>query len=258
MGGAWLQKLATTNIYDQIDKIHVVQPSMAKQEAYKDYNKIAFLSDANKLGSNYMSDIVIIAIKPQIFAKVLLPLQSILSESLLLSIAAGKTINEIQKYTANNRRIVRIMPNIGMSIGQSANLLYTDKITESDKVLVESLLESTGKQYWLDSELEIDKLTPITGCAPAFYYKLSMELVNCGVEAGFSHDLVMKLVSDTFRASASYSSNDQEFKNLIDDVASKGGVTRAALEVMNSSIHEIILKAYDAAIDRIKELKEPE
>lgn len=254
MGGAWLNRLASTDVYSLIERLAVVQPSMNKQDLYKNYSKIEFFTDAASLAKNYEPDVVIIAIKPQIFSKVLPEIQKALSGALILSVAAGKSVTTIKRFTNNNNRIVRVMPNIGMSIGKSVNLLYADQtLTSNDKELAETLLSPTGNQYWLDSEVDIDKLTPITGCSPAFYYQLSLELVNTMITAGYNKDMATQLVKDTLAASAAY--GNKEFKGLISDVASKKGVTEAALEAMEPIMNRMVSEAYEAAICRIKELK---
>lgn len=258
MGGAWLQRLVSTDIYQKIEDLYVIQPSMSKKDIYGDYDKVSFFASAADLGAEYKPDIVIIAIKPQIFAEILPLIKKQLSSALVLSVAAGKSIEEMQEYTGGNDRIVRIMPNIGIKIGKSVNLLYASKhLVNRDRELTELLLAPTGNQYWLNNEKEIDQLTPVTGCSPAFYYQLSMELIRKMTEAGFTSDMARKLVSDTLVASASYAKQeDVEYDSLIADVASKGGVTRASLDVMEPVMNNMMDSAYKAAMERIEELKD--
>lgn len=255
IGGAWLNKLVTTKIYQNITDITVVQPSMSKKLSYKDYKKVSFISSITELTKDYTPEIVIIAIKPQMFDNVLSPIKNFLSKSLILSVAAGKPLEVINKYTGANNRIIRIMPNIGINIGKSVNLLYADaNLAVEDRSLAELLLQPTGNQYWLSSEAEIDQLTPITGCGPAFYYLLSAELVRIMVEDGFNRDMITKLVSETLDASALYAKECANYQDLITDVASKGGATQAALDSMDESMKKMISDAYKAAMRRINQL----
>lgn len=257
MGGALLSKIVDIK---NIDSIHVIQPSLNKQGDYKEFDRIHFYKDLEQLqaaGSAFKPDITVIAIKPQKFSEVLPEYSEYLKESLIISIAAGVSIESLQQYLGEQKHenIIRIMPNMAMKVGESMNLGYHPKNCSKDKItFTEELFKPTGKLHWLANESMFDTITPITGCSPAFFYKFAEILVTIAKEQGIEADDAQALVKQAFLGTALAMDNKSSFPQMINEVASKGGVTEAALEAMDPQLGLSMGEAFKAAMDRTEEL----
>lgn len=260
MGGAWLRKLSKKPFYDSVTDIRVIEPLDQLALEYKNHKKISFHKNEKELESKFQPfqpDISVIAIKPQLFPEILINYSRLFSNSLILSIAAGKKISDIAQYTYDNQRIVRIMPNMGMQVGESVNLLYArENISSSDKNTVTKLLEPTGMQYWLEEEELIDIMTPITGCGPAYFYQLCEEMTQILINQGIQEKDARMLVQATFKGSAIYSGIKPNFSQYVTDVSSKGGVTEALMSILKPGLHHSIENAYKHAIERLGKLND--
>jgi len=234
-------------------EVLIVQPSLSAQALFPSFH---FVRDVSEIPTDFNPDSVIIAIKPQQFQEALPQYSMYLSTSLVISFAAGISIACLETYLGQNKRCVRVMPNVAMKIGKSVNLAYGDDsfLSLKDRVLAEDILTVTGSFFWLKTESLIEDLTPISASGPAYFFMLSDILVQLAMESGLEESLSRELVQKTFLGSAALASPPYSFREMISSVASKGGVTEAALKALTPDFSDLMKRAYESAASKLKTL----
>jgi hypothetical protein len=113
-------------------------------------------------------DLTILAVKPQVLCEALVELKDISAGKLILSIAAGVTLDKLRGWLHPTARVVRCMPNMLVQIGAGATA-YTGapNVTDADLALVERVLAASGKA-WRVEESQLDAVTALSGSGPAY------------------------------------------------------------------------------------------
>ncbi|TRZ49104.1 pyrroline-5-carboxylate reductase [bacterium] len=198
------------------------------------------------------ADVIILAVKPQDLDPVLEALKHVVKGKLVISIAAGITTTYIEK-NLGDINVVRAMPNIAVKIGRAETSLCKGKsATDRDLEFARKLFEYLGKT-WIMEEEKIDAATAIAGSGPAYIY-FDMEknnynakdlpelvkkdyierLTKAAERVGFDLKTARELASATTASSIGLSAaTNQSPAELRKQVASKGGTTEAALEVLS-------------------------
>ncbi len=223
--------------------ITVVQPSL---EGQKSFTNTRFIPDVEKLENDYQTDAVIVAVKPQIVDQVLPKLNL---KCQLISIAASVTTDQLKKLMPTATSVVRLMPNVAMEVGQSANLAFATP--NSDTKLATKLFEPTGPLFWLQKEEWFESLTPMAGSSPAFYFLFTEALINSALKLGIDPKVARASIKQAFLGSALLASQSDDLITLKKAVTSKGGVTEAALNVLDPTLPNLIEEAMEAALKGI-------
>jgi pyrroline-5-carboxylate reductase len=226
----------------------------------------AWLRDLANQGLNLntglppMPAICIVAVKPQMMGDALPALKQVVKgETILLSIAAGTSINSFQAIFGTDKRIVRAMPNTPAAIGQGITALIGNAIaTKSDVALCETLLQAVGDTVVLDDEVQMDAVTAVSGSGPAYVFHLIETLAAAGEAQGLSAELSMTLTKATVAGAGALAMQAEESaEQLRINVTSPGGTTQAALEVLmneENGFPKLLANGVKAATNRSKEL----
>lgn len=189
-------------------------------------------------------DLVLIAVKPQNFRDMKIDFKG----KLVVSIMAGVKLSDLPS------RAVRVMPNLGARVGKSVNAFVCGNISEEDKDFVINLLKKFGVPVSVKDDDEIDKMTALFGCGPAYLYLFLDALREKGVEFGFDEKTLDEILP-VFISGAMGALDGMVPGDAISKVASKGGTTEVALKVLNESgWKDVLKKAAEAALRRSKEL----
>jgi pyrroline-5-carboxylate reductase len=203
-----------------------------------------------------MAETIILAIKPQGMEAVLSQITDIIKDRLVISIAAGKTIDFI-KRKSRAKRIARAMPNMPALAGCSMTVLVFDRgISKPDMQKVKSIFNCIGKTIVLD-ERYMDAVTAVSGSGPAYLFLLMEAMTKAAISLGLKKEIAYKLVAQTI-----YGSSFLQYKLdkcpacLREDVTSRGGTTEAALKVFKKrGFDKIVRQAITAAFKKSKGLK---
>ena len=238
-------KISATKIFILEKKI---SPELKKIRLKK---KIKILGTASKLPKNFRPDIVLLSVKPnQLNSAVSKELVNIISDSLIISIIAGKKISELKRITKNKYNTVRAMTNTPVSLGMGTSIIYFDKgIKKKFKNLAKDFLALVGQVNETKNESLIDSFTAIYGSGPAYIYLMIESLIKISSKAGLKNS--ENMVIQTFLGSLLLlMSSSSDAKTLRKNVTSKGGTTQAALSVLNN--HNGLLKLLTRAIEKAK------
>lgn len=204
-----------------------------------------------------LADLIILAVKPQdapTLFDVLRPLVE--KQQVYLSIMAGVKISTIAQGL-NASKIIRAMPNLPAQIGMGMTA-YTasDEVTRIELVMVQNLLNTTGKTIYVDQESAIDATTAISGSGPAYVFYFMDAMMQAARGMGFNESEAELLVSQTFRGTVDlYNKSNFSCSEWIAKVSSRGGTTEAAMQTYQDRlVQEDIVAGAQAALARAIEL----
>ena len=205
-----------------------------------------------------LSDAVILAVKPNVLSNVLQTINIALDENdtLLISIAAGKTIDFIRNSLSHNNRIIRVMPNINAMVCASMSAYTANaSVTDEDKMLCESIFGGIGEIIYLEEKF-FPVFGVIGGCAPAYAYMFIDSLARAAVKNGMNKNTALKVAAQTVLGSAEMILNTKYHPwELIDKVCSPGGTTiEGVTSLQNDGFETAITNAVDKAIEKDKKL----
>ena len=204
------------------------------------------------------SQILILAVKPNIIPLVLPGLQPFVNDDqLIISIAAGVTLRILESGLPG-ARIVRVMPNTPCLVGETAaGFALGQNADPADGETVERLLSAVGRSYQLDEKL-LDAVTGLSGSGPAYVFMVIEALADGGVQAGLPRPIAQELAAQTVLGSAKMVLETGKHPGELKDmVASPGGTTIAGIhELEKGGLRAALINAVQAATERARELAE--
>jgi len=204
-----------------------------------------------------LSEIIVLAVKPQHFRNVLTELKGkFSSQHLVVSIAAGVALETMVAILGREMRLVRVMPNTPCLVGASASAFCLGgAASPADGRLVLRLLEAVGVAFELPEHL-IDSVTGLSGSGPAFVCLVIEALADGGVKMGLPRDVALKLAAQTVLGTARMVLETGEHPAALKDaVASPGGTTIAGLHALErGALRGSLIDAVEAATLRSREL----
>ena len=255
MAGAIIDGIIKNEIVDEKD-INIFDIFYPAVEKVSSKHGVTLCEDAKQVVLN--SDAIILAVKPNIIAGVLEDINSTLEESntLLISIAAGKTIEFIRNSLTHDNRIIRVMPNINAKVGEAISAYTANALaTKEDKQLCEKLFGGVGQVMYLEENL-FPLFGVIGGCSPAFSYMFIDSLARAGVQHGMKKETALFVAAQAVLGSAKMilESNDHPWE-LVDRVCSPGGTTiEGVTSLQNDGFEKSILNAVNKAVEKDKKL----
>jgi pyrroline-5-carboxylate reductase len=203
------------------------------------------------------AEIVVLAVKPQFLKHVLSELNHHLTaRNLIVSIAAGVSIESMCSILGHNRRIVRVMPNTPCLVGESASAYCLGgTATPADGELIASMLASVGLALPVAEHL-IDAVTGLSGSGPAYVFLMIEALSDGGVRMGLPRDVATRLAAQTLLGAAKMVLDTRQHPGVLKDaVASPGGTTIAGLHALEAGkLRGTLIDAVVAATMRAREL----
>lgn len=203
------------------------------------------------------SDTVLLCVKPQTFPEMLAQVAaSDCADRLLISIAAGVRISQIEELSGGRHRVVRVMPNTPALVGKAASAFAVGpSATEADAETTRQLLGAVGYVTQVE-ENQLDAVTALSGSGPAYIFAMIEALVAGGIEQGLDPRIAHDLAAHTVAGAAAMvlAGNDSPAR-LRENVTSPNGTTFAALESMRSADFDgVVRAAIGAARVRSEEL----
>ena len=202
------------------------------------------------------ADLVVWAVKPQVFSEAAAPVMPHTRTALHLSVAAGIRTDSIGRWVGTDR-VVRCMPNTPALVGQGITGLFAcPSVTPADQKLVEQVIGTTGQFIWVQQESQLDAVTALSGSGPAYVFYFLEAMTEAGLGMGLSAEQAYQLAVATFSGASSLAAASSESPEVLRQrVTSKGGTTYAALTAMEAAgIKPAFVKAMQAAEQRAREL----
>lgn len=265
-------------IYQRIDKklfgkIFLIEKNNERRVYIneKNYKKTQVLKELNGIKFNN-SDIVLLAVKPNQIKSVCEEINSLILGKkdipIIISIAAGVTTTAIKNFIINNLTnlqndidIFRAMPNLCARDGEAITGLYgkSKQINKSNlTTIISKIFKSIGEILWVKKESDLDIVTAISGSGPAYIFYFIDTMIKSAVELGLDKKNAKKLVIQTVIGSGKAGISIDNFAEQISKVASKGGTTEAAINLLNKKNLDVIFtQAIKAAYSKSKEISLP-
>ncbi|MDP4120323.1 MAG: pyrroline-5-carboxylate reductase [Bacillota bacterium] len=203
------------------------------------------------------AEIIVLAVKPQNYKELLNEIKNDISEqTVLVSIAAGISIDFIVKNVEKNVPVVRVMPNTPLLLGKgSTAMAKSENISDEDFKIVYDLFALSGTVEILTEDL-MNAVISVNGSSPAYIYLFAKAMADYAVEQGINYDSAMNLICATFEGSAAMLKHSGDTPDvLIKKVSSPGGTTLKALETLDSlHFYDAVKNAMDACTKRAIEL----
>jgi pyrroline-5-carboxylate reductase len=230
----------------------------AKKIIVSDLNEDALASARQQLGvrtsrSNNevasKSDILVLAVKPQVMKKVIADITDNIKtrRPLIISIAAGITTDNIINWIGGHYPVVRCMPNTPALVQTGATALFANaEVSDQQKTIAKKILDSVGLALWVETESDLDAVTALSGSGPAYYFLLMEAMINAGEKLGLDPILCRQLTLQTALGSAQMAiTSDDSPAVLRQKVTSAGGTTEKAL---NSLEEAGFIKLFETAL----------
>ena len=203
-------------------------------------------------------DKVVLSVKPNVFPSLLSKIDGNLKKNnpLIISIAAGKTIEFISDCLSYDAKVVRVMPNINAKVGAAVSAYCgKDNVSGDELKFVKALCESFGIAVNLEEKL-FSTYSAIGGCSPAFAYMFIDSLARAAVKNGMPKNVALEVAAGAVLGSAKMILESQEHPwQLVDQVCSPGGTTiEGVTSLQNDGFEAAVMDAVQAAIDKDKRL----
>ena len=203
------------------------------------------------------ADIVVLAVKPQMLARVMRELRGSLGEGqVVLSIVAGATLRTLTEGLGH-AAVVRAMPNTPAQIRRGITVwAASDACSAAQRDLARAVLRALGDERQVADEEFVAMATALSGTGPTYLFAVMEALIDAGVHLGFPRELAHDLVVETLLGSAEYAkASELHPAQLRNAVTSPGGTSAAAIyELEKGRIRTVLSDAVWAAYRRTLEL----
>lgn len=195
------------------------------------------------------SDIIIIAVKPQHIDEVLTEIMPVVDSSkLIISIAAGISLEQMRAVVRDRVRLIRVMPNTPLLVAEGMSVVVSDQSLEADLAIAEKLFASIGRVIIIE-EKYIDAVTALSGSGPAYVFLFIEALADGGVMMGLPRTVAVELAAQTVLGAAKMVLSTGEHPACLkDSVTSPGGTTIEGLcKLEQAGVRGTIMAAVEAA-----------
>jgi pyrroline-5-carboxylate reductase len=205
-------------------------------------------------------DALVLAIKPQSFAAAAPDVNAFVGpRTLVLSIMAGQTMDDMAARLPAAGAVARAMPNTPAAVGRGITGVFAGAgVLPDQRAMAEALLSAVGRVEWVEREDLIDAVTALSGSGPAYVFYLAECMAKAGVAAGLPADVAARLARATVEGAGELMFREAATApgKLRENVTSPGGTTAAALAVLmaDDGLAPLMARAVLAAEKRAKEL----
>jgi pyrroline-5-carboxylate reductase len=225
-----------------------------REQLQRDY---AIRSVASNTEAVAGADVVLLAIKPQMLARVGKEIgPELRNGQLVLSVIAGATTAALTGILGH-QQVVRSMPNTPARIGKGMTVWYaTPETTDEQRAQASALLRALGEEIEVDDEKMVAMATAVSGTGPTYVFLVMEALIDAAVHLGFprhvAHDLVIGTLEGSTLFAKQSGMHPAELRNM---VTSPGGTSAAALHELESGrLRTVLSEAVWAAYRRTVEL----
>lgn len=247
MSSAILDSIVTNKFID-FSKVGLFTKN---RSTLKKYEKLGFkiFENAQQLSEN--SEMLLLGVKPQSLNEITEDIKNF--DGVLISILAGTKIEKLHK---NFKKVIRVMPNLPMTINRGASAIsYDENISQEELNFVVELFRCSSVVEIIDEKF-MDTIITVNGSTPAYVYYFIDILIKDAVERGIDFDIAKNLITETFIGASMILKNSSALiEEHIDAVCSKGGTTIEAITTMKrENLDRILHNANDNCIKRAIEL----
>jgi pyrroline-5-carboxylate reductase len=242
-----------------VNSIRIIEPNQELAASLRTQYGVEVIDSIHHLPADYKFDIVQLSVKPQMMADILIDYKErCTTNTLFISIAAGKNIQFFETHLGQDYPIIRAMPNLPALVGNGVTALYANPTaTVTQKCITEELFSSVGQVFWLEKEALMDPVTAISGSGPAYVFHFIEAFEQAALSLGLPTELSHALAYSTIGGSAKMAlASNHSASALREQVTSPKGTTEAGLSVLMKELTSILERTTQAACNRSKELSD--
>jgi len=254
MAGAIIGGIIKSNLVESQNVIASAK-TMTNLNKLKDEYNINVTLDAREVVKN--SDIVFMAVKPNIFDGVLESVKDLIGdEKIVVSIAAGKSISSMENIIGDDKKIIRTMPNTPALVNEGMSALCPNKNIEDEELkIVKGIFDSFGKSEVVGEYL-IDSVIGVSGSSPAYVFMFIEAMADAAVAGGMPRKQAYNFAAQSVLGAAKMVIESGKHPGELKDmVCSPGGTTIEAVKVLeNEGMRSSVINAVCACIEKSKEM----
>ncbi|WP_083562973.1 pyrroline-5-carboxylate reductase [Boudabousia liubingyangii] len=251
LGGAIVSGLVAAGVDPKL--IYVTDRSGTRAPKLAEETGVNYVADHAELLST--AEVLILGMKPADQASALQAQQEVLARSkpLAISLAAGRSLAQIQNDLPEGVHLIRAMPNVAAQVGQSMTALVAGaEVTETELALAEEIMATFG-QVQVIPEAKLAAFTAVAACSPAWFAASVDALAQAGVAAGLTKQQAVFAAAQSLLGTGQLiqelAESEQVPAQLVDRVCSPGGSTVAGLLAAESSgLRKVWQDAFFAAL----------
>ena len=254
MGGAILGGIVNSGI---IDNEHVIASAKSDKtlERIKNEYKVNVTKDSKEVAR--FADLIVVAVKPNIYDEVLEEIKDeIDKEKIVITIAAGKTIESVEQIIGTDKKIIRTMPNTPALVGEGMTSISPNgNINEKELTFVKGLFDSLGKSEIVSEDL-IHAVIGASGSSTAYAFMFIEAIADGAVLAGMKRaDAYQFAAQGVLGAAKMVLETGKHPGELKDMVCSPGGTTIEAVKVLEEEkFRGAVIRAVEAAVEKSREM----
>lgn len=235
----------------EASNVTVSDPTEANLNKVKE--KYALNTTQDNLAVAKNSDILVLAVKPNMYIKVIKEIKdSVPKDVVIVTIAAGVSIETVEKAFGKDMKIIRTMPNTPALVGEGMSAIcYNELITEEDLDPVVKIFNSFGKSEILE-EKYLDAIPAISGSSPAYVFMFIEAMADGAVLQGIPRDKAYKMAAQAVLGSAKMVLETGEHPGVLKDrVCSPGGTTIEAVYTLEkNNFRGTVISAMEACTEK--------
>ncbi len=240
-------------------QIYIAEPDAQRAESLQ--QQFAVKLTTNNTSLVEQSDVVVLAVKPQVLREVCQQITEAVKarRPLIISVAAGIRIGDIDRWLGGDNAIVRTMPNTPALVQCGATGLFANKrVDEPQREIAERIMRAVGLTQWLEEEALMDAVTALSGSGPAYFFLVIEALEQAARKLGLSDESSRVLALQTaFGAAKMALESSEPAEELRRRVTSPGGTTERAIGILEEGdLRGLFEQALSGARDRARELAE--
>lgn len=204
------------------------------------------------------SDYIVLAVKPNVYNLVLEEIKEVVGEKVLITIAAGVSIRQVESIVGSDKKIIRTMPNTPALVGEGMSAICkNENIAVETLAEVKEIFESFGKAEVVNEYL-IDSVIAVSGSAPAYIFMLIEAMADAAVLGGMPRNQAYTFASQAVIGSAKMVMETGKHPGELKDmVCSPGGTTIEAVRVLEKSgFRSSVIEGMIACIEKSKKMSE--
>ncbi len=232
-------------------------PEASQREAVVSVLGLTAYADNNRVAE--AADILVFAVKPQMLREATSQVAATVQKKrpLVVSVAAGVRVDDVERWLGGNLPVVRVMPNTPALIGSGASGMYANaRVDKTQRDQAEAILRAVGVVVWVEQEPLMDVITALSGSGPAYFFLIMEVLERAAIESGLDRATARLLTLETAYGAAKMAlEGAEEPSQLRRRVTSPGGTTERAVKVLEEEgIYTLFSRAVRAAVTRAREL----
>ena len=222
--------------------------------------KYAIHTTSDNLLAAGQADIILLCVKPQVMKEVLTELSlAIKPNALVISVAAGITMESLQKWAGDHLAIIRSMPNTPSMLQCGATGLFPNhNVSSIQKEIADKIFNGIGIAHWVTRESLLDAVIAVSGSGPAYYLLLMEIMEKVGIEMGLEPKVSQNLTHQTALGAARLvMESGLEAEELRRKITSPNGTTEQAIKsFQKDGLTDLVERAMNAAVHRSIELSD--